>query len=138
MVLCKRCKKAEPVEGKKNCLACAKYMSEYMKKTRAKKKVLDGVKVPELEIHKKLPKVSMVINEDPVYSFDLPDDSGTIFDVNNEKVNNEKVNNVNNIENKVSPEHFRYLYFTITGKVFRENNIACIKKLIKILEKELK
>lgn len=169
MILCKRCKKVEAVDGKKNCLACAKYMSEYMKQMRAKKKVLDAVEVPKLEIHKNLANVPLVINENPDYVFvPVPDvvhkydpEKKTLVNVNNESVNKNNVNNVNFLKKKydvllrnlddnlnpgvslnfekikLSPEDFRYFYFRITGKVFRENKIECIKELIKILECEL-
>lgn len=143
MVLCKRCKKIEAIEGKKNCVACAKYMSNYMKEMRAKKKVLDAVEVPKINIYDPVPveiKSSMVINEDPEYDFGghiYDSEKKTLINVNNDNVNKNKVNNVNITENKISPEHFRYFYFTITGRVFRKNNLSCINELIKILEKEL-
>ena len=157
ITLCKRCKKNEAAEGKKNCSACAEYMRNYMKQMRAKKKV-----------KKKEP---MVLNENPEYSFDVSEDSGTIFDekhvydsekktlinvnkidVNKIDVNKKDVNkNYNKLMkkynfplieevleiNKMTPEDFRYFYFRITGKVFRENKNRCIEELIKILGNEL-
>ncbi|MBA7494949.1 hypothetical protein ES702_05527 [subsurface metagenome] len=139
MALCKRCKKNEAIEGKKNCPACAEYMRNYMKEMRAKKKVLDSVKVPILKIHKDLANVPMILNENPEYDFDrqfeYDPEKKTLIDVNNKAVNNEKVNNVNT-KNFFS-EDLRYFYKILTGKVFRQNNAACIKELIKVLKSAL-
>lgn len=157
MALCKRCKNAEAIEGKKNCVACAEYMRNYMKEMRAKKKLASSgaSHVPfgsEVVKILKMPKVSMVLNENPEYSFDRDiDDSGTIFDVNNENVNKNKVNNVNNSgsgkscsqvifnfkEKKLEPEDLRYFYKVLTGRVFRKDSISCIKELIEILKSGL-
>ena len=163
-MLCKRCKKNEAAEGKKNCPACAEYMRNYMKQMRAKKKsgissdlyVPLGRKYKTPNIYDKKPKEPMILNDNPEYSFDVSEDSGTIFDkkhvydpekktlvnVNKKDVNKTDVNknNVNKILeiNTLTPEDFRYFYFRISGKVFRENKNKCVKELIKILEAELK
>ena len=139
MSLCKRCKKAEAMEGKKNCVACAKYMSEYMKRMRAKKKVLDAVKVPVLNIHKNL----LIVNKKEVNKEIVNNDVNKIKQILN--TDYEDLDSSSPVTSEVqvlekiniSPEHFRYFYFMITGKVFRKNNVSCVKELIKILEKEL-
>ncbi|MBA7496354.1 hypothetical protein ES702_06954 [subsurface metagenome] len=121
-MICKRCKKLEAVEGKKNCVACAKYMSEYMKQMRAKKKVLDSVKVPKLKIHEGLK---------------APVKKVTIFREKREIPKIEQILMPEFFPRKMSPEDFRYFYFLVAGKTFRGNVKNCILEIIQILQLEI-